>query len=330
MRCSGEKGYSLPEIMIASAVLLLLTVMFYPIIKVSQSGSVKFEAGFMIKKEVQKCLLEISHRLVQSKRVFGRTDDIRFLTNLSGQTPELPNSLLPLIQINATPGAPGYPQASVGNALLFASQVRSQDLDLVDANANAFSARIDIYRFYCYFLTVGETSVSNKPARVLYRWESVDYADFSQINTFTAGPSLRQQMIVQAFAALGLTHAWNPSQIDYAASFFKLKADGTMPGEPGAYEIERLTETPLMTVQKATSGYRYGVAPNTDPATNPKHPVPLYTVPNGDFPSGFEVMVGGISSNRQVFYRLVLAAESTSVTTISVEQAQLTTVRDVW
>lgn len=80
-------------------------------------------------------------------------------------------------------------------------------------------------------------------------------------------------------------------------------------------------------------GYHYGVSPNTGGSYNLLYPVPAFatatTSPNV-FPNGFETMIVGASSTREVFVRLVLAAQGSFKGTVSNQQVVMATVRDLY
>jgi hypothetical protein len=116
---------------------------------------------------------------------------------------------------------------------------------------------------------------------------------------------------------------------------------------PNAYAIERRTGKQLFDILTGISGsrYRYGISPNTDDVLYPdnkekkifvtKYPVPLLAVYDpitsqpANFPSGFEVAVGGPSSQRQVYIRVVVVAQGNFRGIASDEHVLLVTARDL-
>jgi hypothetical protein len=349
----GRSGTSLVEIMMVMALMALVAVLFYPVINVSQSGSVNFEANFQMRNAGQVCLQKMSHALVQCKRLFGNNaGDLTFLNpdasgkplnlDLGGLPPPIVESRLPVKEADQSPATAA--KASVGNSLFLASLNRSQDLNPIAITGSPSEVTVDIYRFYYYYVgAVGGHDIGGKSKRTLWRWESVDYADYGQLIAIT--DLAKSTNTVAILMALGVNYAWDHSQLASSQSFYKfnpniLTMDGidvtfavAAPPEP-AHALKKKSGESMISVLTAItgSGYAYGVSPNSSAQWITKHKVPQFTdpSPSGEFPSGFEALVTGYPSNRQVLIRLVLAAKVGSHNLQSYEQVQITAVRDIW
>ncbi len=335
--------------MMAVAVLTLITVGFYPVLRLASSGSIAFQADGQLKAGSQLALLKISSNLTQSKRIFqNNANDLAFLRNGAaykidlGGVPgaDLVGSTLPVIESEKYPTT--VPPASAGNCLFFASLSSSPEMEVMDGTLPtpvALTLRVDAYRFHFYYVGEGQMGkIGNQINRMLYEWESADYVDWAQISAIQ--DATIKTNVLKALAGLGRVYAWDPSQTNANAAFYKYDDQGVVTAQ-GSHTILRNSGGPMVKVVGSAKGpgYAYGVSPNTTLTQGgandyfTKHPVPKFASRNAlapQFPSGFEALVSGYPAARQVFLRLVLAADTGYKHDIACEQSQLSSVRDVW
>lgn len=333
--CSAKRarrGFTLTEVMIASAVLSILVLAVMPVIRLSQQGFSSMEARNALKSEGQAAMNRIGHKLVECKRLFENTTaDNLFLARAQLSVPALANSRLPGLEETGaiSPSSGTFVASSVGNRLFFASVVPPADLTVLDGGGNTETVRIDLYVFNAYHLAGDAAkSVAGQSRRVLREWHSGSYADYNQLSGIP-DPTKRANAARSLVNDRGIAFAWDPSTVDVNAAFYAINGgSGALTLQP-AHAIAGNSSAEMMRINTGLTlgGFRWGISPNIASTPNP---VPQFGTAGGNFPSGFEVVVVGPNSARQVFMRMVMAAEGTFPGTITSEQVLLTTARDLW
>jgi hypothetical protein len=298
-----------------------------------------------IKTAGQTALNTIATNLTACKRVFQNTaGDLTFLGIVqygTGAAAPLAGSQLPQINDGASMSvsSPAFVPSAVGNSLFLASNDKpfTDPAPILDGSGNPYTLRIDIYHFDYYYLSQGTgKGVGGKNQIMLSEWHSVDFADYSEIVTWT-DPTL-QANLVKDLKAAGYNYAWNTTQSSTTAAFYQLNADGSIP-VLGAPTLPQSSAGSMLQIVTGAlgSGYHYGVAPNTSATFKIPYPVPVFCVSSpappctqtATFPSGFEIVIVGSSSARQVLMRLVVAAEGVFKGAIANQQMIVAIARDV-
>lgn len=331
----AQRGFTLTEVMIASVILGILVLAVMPVIRLSQQGFSAMETRNSLKSEGQSAMNKIGQRLVECKRMFENTaDDNAFLAKAILPIAAMPGSALPSMEELGTisPSTTSFVSASVGNRLFFASVLAPADVTVVDGGGVNRNVRVDLYMFNIYYLALDATatkSIGGRTRRVLKEWHSAPYADYSQISSIT--DVTKRANTAKAMAARGVGAAWNPSVSVATAAFYSINAGSGAMTLNAAHTIAAASTADMIKIISGLSlgGFRHGVAPNTA-GLSVANPVPQFGAASGNFPSGFEVVIVGPNSARQVFLRLVLAAEGTFPGVITSEQVLLTTARDLY
>jgi prepilin-type N-terminal cleavage/methylation domain-containing protein len=333
-----SRGVTLVELMVAIAIMgIISTGIATMFTNIQRNYSVE-DARLGINTANQTAINKISVNLTSTKRLFQNTaGDNAFLAlaNLASPTPAaMTGSVLPVINDGAslTPSSGTFVTSAVGNSLFFAS------LDLpfttvptiLDATASTHTVRVDSYHFNYYYLTQNTSpSVGGSPQIMLWEWHSTSVADYSQI---TSGwDSTLQSNLVKSLVTAGYKYAWDPSQNTAASAFYSLNASGAVTALGTAPTLTQSSAAAMIKPITGTLGvgYRYGVAPNTSAAFNIPYTVPQFGTASGLFPSGFEIVVVGSSSAREVLLRLVLTAQGAFKGYIANQKITVATARDV-
>lgn len=293
-----------------------------------------FEVTNQLKTNAQKAVNSINHYLAISKRIFeNNTNDLAYAARLTLSITPMPGTRLPVINETGSlsPDSPDFSQSSVGNCLFFASSGSPLVIqNVLDGTGTPHTMRIDYYTFNFYYLTA-DTSVNmaNKNKRfTLISWHSKGYADWGQLNSISDA-TLKINTLIAIYNS-GIIYAWNTSQVNSNAAFYEIGPGGSLT-QQAAHTIPVASAKELIKITTGIMGwtFKYGVAFNTDGTFVIKDTVPRFASVNGNFPGGFETLVTGPNSSRQVFVRLVLMAQSAAGLK-SYEQTCLAAVRDLW
>jgi type II secretory pathway pseudopilin PulG len=337
---SRKEGVTLVELIITITVMTLILASVMPLFFTTQRGFTTLEVNSVLPAATQEALNHIQHRLAESKRIFGN-DAVgkSFLALVSPSPAAAPGSLLPVIASTAslTPASPAFSAGNVGNSLFFASV--AAPLELKDINTTAgptVSVRMDTFLFNYYYLSRDSSDhLGGKPRLELWEWHSVPYADYLQLGGITDGTK-RTDAASELFKN-GVEFAWDSSTSDKAAAFYSLNNAGDITSVPAhTLVVSSGRDAPRKMISlirgAASGGFKYSVSANTGGPFTHKYQVPRYAAPDAatGFPGGFEVMTVGANSARQVFLRLVVAAQGNFKGYMSFENVVLVTARDLW
>ena len=346
-------GLTLIEIIITLAIFSIIVIAVTMVMTSTSKGFTSFEATNQLKKTNQETLNRIFIRLTECKRIFPYISTEpspnfnSYLSRISatGTPPGCPvmlsGSKLPIIEesLSMAEGTTNFINASVGNRLFFANSDASKILENVkDFTGTSHTLRIDLYRFYYYYLTSENLkSILIKPSYLLIEWQSIYYADFNQINNIT--DSVLKKNTIEALYTNGINYAWNTSILETSINnaFYNLNSDGNIPLNSN-HQIIKNQDKILTHMFTGTmgGGFRYGISCNTVDAANNviwsgiSKKIPQYAIASGNFPGGFEVIVVGSTSGRKVLIRSVLVAEGTMPGLIADDQVVLCSTRDLW
>ena len=334
----ASRGVTLLELMIAVTILGIISVGISTFLTNVQRNYSVEDARIGIKTGTQTAINKIALNLTAAKRLFQNTaGDNAFLAlaQLTAPAPAaLAGSKLPQINDGASmsPSVGSFVASAVGNSLFFASL----DLPFVtlapiaDSAAAMHTIRVDSYHFNYYYLSQSMAqSVGGAGQIMLWEWHSVSVADYSQIMAWPDA-TLRSNLVKALFAA-GYNYAWDCTQDTVNTAFYALNSAGAVTAMGAAPALTQKTAAPMIKLLTGTLGanYRYGVAPNTGTSFKIPYAVPQFGTAGGNFPSGFEIVVVGSSSARQVLMRLVLTAEGTFKGNIANQQVVVASARDI-
>jgi len=244
-----------------------------------------------------------------------------------------------------SPNAAGFVNTAVGNALFFGAFDFPQTIfktsgppeistapmtvtgpNVVDSSGTRQTAVIDIYRFYFYYLTTQYTKqLYDATDYSLIEWQSVQYPDYTEISNYNQDPVLEGNILAGIKANnSAMTVAWDPTQTDPSQAFvgfqtaaFNTASTGVTALESSSYKIVMDVATNLTKTRSGilTTGFRYGISPNTNNWNSCPVQIPLFaavTTAGVAFPNGFEVAATSNPSGRQVMIRSVWVAEGAS------------------
>lgn len=328
-----KAAFTLVEMLISMTIMTIIIVMISPMMDLSFTGIVTYEVHNSLKQANQTAINYLGHELTESYRLFQRgaaADAYLARLDLADQPPPLAgaDSRLPVIQasVAAMPGVPG----AVGNCLLFATR-------RAPVSVAGGAVTLDTYRFNFYYIgQVSALPLGNRPHRNLYEWHSIDFVDYNMLSGI-ADPLIRTDALIELFN-LGYRFAWDPIQ-DADEAFYNIDVIAGVPVFP-LPEVDDATHRILKAsggeaikihTKGVISNFRHGIAHNTNNTDFIlKHPVPLYATANGDFPSGFEAIIVGMSSKRLINIRMVAVAQGAFKGYKSNQQVLQATAKDSW
>lgn len=341
MPSSRPRGFTLTEVIVSAAILGVLALIIPALFHINQVTLTNNDARALLKQQAQQTLQRISGNLREARRIYCR-QVIEF--NSGGNPPTIADHFSSTITLRGYPPLTGtrlplekkVSSDSAGNALFFAKQLPSQDV--WDGGR---TIRIDVYRFYYYYVSEDPNSspIATKPAKQLYEWKSIPYADANQISQIPAAS--RTQAIVNLVNTNGIDHAYDISLVKFTDAFYTLTAGGQMNliTDPKIVEAE-FTPLTRSSGGRVFSNFRLGICPNTKtlpfatPLRVPQASAFGWTDPS---PSGFEVELqqftggSGQRGNSLIQIRIVLAVTGPIEKPIlQYEDSVYVNVRDIW
>jgi hypothetical protein len=309
-------------------------------------GFTGYEAAQQIRLINQRSLYSMAHNLNNCKRIFsndpvgnsilGRVKP--YIINLQVQAngliyPGATFSRLPAI-VESALYTNALSSTAVGNCLFFAAYDRDFVSSAVVTSNGIVPMRISTYRFYLYYLTPENPSgIRGVSTYRLILWRSLRFADYTQLKTlgWTAGMSALNQLCDD-----GVEGAWDSEETDVDHMFYELRRTGGGYVLHSDYSIQCADDLPCPVVLTKTltgvtgGGFRYGISPNSNSWAQAPKTVPSYTQPNGQFPGGFEVLIAGPQTSRQIRIRSVLVAQGNMPNIIGDELSTTVNSPDVW
>ncbi|HRY29210.1 MAG TPA: prepilin-type N-terminal cleavage/methylation domain-containing protein [Elusimicrobiota bacterium] len=332
-----RRGFTFVEVLITATLIAILVMAVIPLFNVTQQGYTSLEVNTVLSSGGQGALNKIQHRIVENKRLFGNTTaDAAFLSRvqLGGAPAALTGSHMPLIVSTASisPSTSTFSAGNVGNCLFFASLGPVKDLDSITTSAGTTcTVRVDIYNFHYYYVAIDTAApqvIAGKTKRALWEWHSVDFADYQQLNNIA--DATKKLNVVKALNTANVLYAWDTSQTAVTSAFYTLSSAGAI-AAASSQNIPKSSAKNMIVLLRGTTtgGFRYGISPNTD-GLSTSDVVPRFATASGEYPGGFEVMIVGANSARQIFIRLVQMAQGSFKGYITREQIVLSTTRDLW
>jgi hypothetical protein len=320
-----QGGYTLAEITVVLAITSVMMIMAYSAIEQATVTTMFVEQHNDLPVFAQGAVNRIQNDVFQAKQIFDATTGPPYIAAMSlTSAPVFGGSLLPIINTSST-GAALVPdtaaQRYTGNELLIVREMPPMDIDL----GGGLRTSVSIYRFELFYLTRKTTRnfLGSGGFLDLVAATSNPYADYTDV-TDAQFTTAQKQTICTALRSGNVTDpvasrrqdpvllAWDPSGT-VSTSVHTVNSDGTF----GAAQASPTIAMTVKSMMPGLSGGRisgkmnYTVAfptTNTLVAQMSRDPVPLYAIANGNFPSGFEVLVIGPSGNRQVLVRLTIYA----------------------
>jgi prepilin-type N-terminal cleavage/methylation domain-containing protein len=329
----SDGGYTLVELMITVAIVGIMTASIIPLFKLAQYGLSSGESRSSLKTVGENSVNRIVHQLEQCKRIFeNNASDNAFKSRaqLTGLPSALTGSALPIIEENGgiSPSTTTFVAGGVGNSLFFAAIDQPVTVSVADSALVTQTLRLDVYHFVYYYLGTDSGYIQTTRKINLWEWQSVKYVDYNQIVGIV--DATEKTHALTALSAAGYPYSWNPSTTTVTAAFFTI-AGGALTAAPN-HDIPEASGKQLISIVTGIlgSGYAYSISPNTSASFQTSATVPLFATASGLFPSGFEVVVVGPNSARQVFVRLVLVAAGGFKNINSQATTALVSARDLW
>lgn len=299
----SSRGFTLVELMLSVLILALVVLAATTFIINSLKTNQHLEAQSDSATYANATLSQIRWKLTSSRKLLDRSaggEAYLEMIDLGAAPPVIEGSRLPLVVPDAP--LPASPNA-VGNSLLLAEI-------LEPFTEPETGRRVDRYRFVYYYLSPRAVTQLGpfKEVLDLIRWESVVYADFTQLDSLDEETAAK---VATALRAARIEYVWDVDAPPEAA-FSALSYTGLVkPPEP-THTIHWSRHTHAVDgigVGQASTGLRVlSVARNSGPDFSIATPVPFYGQGEEGFPGGFEVVVGGPTRGRKVVLRLVLAS----------------------
>lgn len=337
------RGVTMLEVTLAATITSMVLVSANQALRLAQHGMASQQAHTALTSTSQKALNEMASQLAQSARIFRRTDaDLGYLLKCEqgpaasylapvGDSSGNGNTRLPLIEENGSlsPTSANFVPASVANSLFFAGYDAALDAIVKDVGGADHSIRLDTYHFTLYYLSEDPSAtLGGQPRLNLWEWKSECYVDWQQLENLKLIDGTAYANAATELGNRGIAHAWKRSETDVDQAFY-------ICGQTTAefnFTIAHHSSRNLVSILSAVAlgGFRAGVSPNTSGSFSTAQPVPQFATGADKFPSGLEVIAVGPSSGRQIFLRLVMAAQGTFKDPIAHEATVLVNVRDVW
>lgn len=308
----SERGVSIVEMVVAMALLTVISLIFYSSYVGSLRAGQFLESHGDLEQFGQHVVNQLKAEIIQSRYMFQ--DDANGRAYMSAI--QLPSGVaaesgtrLPLTDVNGTirPDAAG--ETRVGNSLMLARQLSPVEVSVDlngDGTADATRYLADRYQLELVFLdrVTGRPFANLDYYLDLVMGTSEVFADHFQLSGLDATAS---RQVAAALYAQGVRRAWDPARaVDQA--IFTIAADGTLAGPVADPRIPLTTESlvPAFAGGRISGAMSYSVGATTSPPLATPEPVALFGQTSGSFPGGFEVLAVGSAGARKIMVRLVL------------------------
>ncbi len=338
-----SRGYSLTELMIAVTILSIVMIVMVRVMRQLTQSTTSHRARATILLDSERIARHISEQIVQSKRIFdgttvngGSQPGFLYLSRCSRSRDAMPpvgigngngNSRLPIWGAALSPSVVsdpanniiGFDRTKVGNMLFMA--VSETPIDV-----NGGAKKLDVYRFFIYFVAYESLTIDKQKRRDLYEWQSCAFVDWDQFSALTPPEQIVARAAIQT---RGLPYGWRIGEDNPNNAFFLVSSNAPLPGL-NIPEV-KVTNLSKALIASAPGSFHTSISPNT--LDNAPIKVPLYGLKNPvnpDFPSGFEVVFAGSPGARQILIHLVVAAEGAFPGVMRHETTVVNTARDIY
>ncbi len=295
---------TLIELMVVTAILAFVVYAIFQLLSTMISLSSHSEAWSNILQWSQQGVNRVSEEAASLRRIYPN-DALGngYLAVLPAPSvfPRLGNVRLPTVAPTGNFRADTLGNEQTGNCFLLCRERPPFDAVL----AGGATRRIDVYTLVIYYLSPVNRAMGPWPrSLILARWESVEFADWTQVTSLAA---IEQPEVMQLLSnQRAITHLWRFDQAP-ATAFFPFDAIGNLgPVDPLYAPVEARNTN---VIQNLGFGFA-GVAWNRNANVWISEPTPLFGLfnPAGDgFPHGFEVQVTGPTGARTILFRLVIS-----------------------
>ena len=357
------------ELMLVTAMIGIITPAITFLFMKASQGMAADEMHTQLKKLNEQSMLRLHERLLSNKHMMQNTtfgnNFVGYIQLAAGTPPLLAGSRLartqPSTVTSFSPITGAAIPASFGNSLFFAAYDNSQTfmgsngpitstapLNLISiagfpiafsgANGPA-TVTLDVYRFFYYYLTpTNAKGLRDIPSYRLVEWQSKQYVDWQEINSFYISDNTLGQDIINwvttaaNFPGGPILTAYDSTVDDPTQAFITL-TNGSYSGTPiGSPTITQASWSYITSVSSGilSSGFNYGVSSNSATWTSAPAAVPQFTTASGNFPGGFEVGMIGNAAGLEVLTRSLLVAQGAAPRIVWNDQVMTHNTRDVW
>ena len=326
-RRHGTHGYSLVEVVMVMAVLGGLSALTSQALTSVRDSTDTLASYRRAQRGGERLAYQIHGLASTARKLYVRGiagNDYLTAIDLS-RRPPAPNSRLPLTEEYEPLGrdSAGVPQT--GNVMLLATET-----DPVTCLADPATAKIlylDLYRMLCVYPSETRAKVVVRRAENgldLVIWASAAYPSYVQVSSI-ANAAERTRVVRALYSTHGCRYLWNPD-LPSDQAFFAIDATGSIAGLPETgHEMPedaavspggRLIQTKLQLAR-------------TDPAVWQRRAVLTVENPEEWVPNGFELKVVGTSSQRKVWMRLTVEAQSVTPRDTAHDTTLIASLRDL-
>jgi prepilin-type N-terminal cleavage/methylation domain-containing protein len=303
-----ERGVTLIELLVTVAILSVITLLFYTLVTGAMNANVQLEAHSVLSSYGQRAINMMKSEIAQAKRIFVNDtfgNGVVSQLAIPSSYPQASDCRLPTTEAGKDAFS-SVPTGSIGNSFLFL-----QDFPPFEDNNNYY---IDLYRFAYYYLTeknAGGLQIANLPNYLdLVRFRSVYYASYEQIMSIpNESPDKDREAALSALAAAGINYAIDNTAVSINDFFYK-NTGNSLTKETG-HNIPSSEVLPLirqLSGAKVSARIRYAIAYNSGASFPILTPVPKYATET-DRPFGFETLIVGPTSAREVLLRMVFVVD---------------------
>jgi prepilin-type N-terminal cleavage/methylation domain-containing protein len=309
-RRRSEQGLTLIEVVLVLTILGGMSVLTAQSLGAVRDSSNTLATYRRAQRGGDRLAYQVHDLVSTSRKIFVRGitgNDYLSALDLDRQPPA-PGSRLPLPEEYEPlgPDSEGVPQT--GNILLLASE--GDPLTCLADPATSKLLYMDVYRVVCIYPS--ETgprvmTVRREAGRDLVVWQSAPYPSYTQVMNI-ASATERTRVVRALYTVHGCRYLWNPDAA-WGSAFYRIDAAGTVSGTADASHLvpEDTTASPggrLLYTKLQLARTVAGDAVRQSQLTQED--------PEDWTPDGFEVKVVGTSSQRKVWFRLVVEGQSVS------------------
>ncbi len=307
-RRHGPRGYTFLEVAMVIAVLGGLSALTSQALTSVRDSTDTLASYRRAQRGGERLAYQIHGLASTARKLYVRgTTGNGYLTSLDLTIrPPAPNARLPLTEEYEPLGrdVSGVPQT--GNVMLLATET-----DPVTCVADPVASKIlyvDLYRMLCIYPSETRAKVVVRRAENgldLVVWASAAYPSHAQVAAISSLAE-RTRVVRALYSTHGCRYLWNPD-VPPDQAFFAIDAAGTIAGTPeSSHEMpedlsvspgSRLIQTKLQLAR-------------TDPTIHQRRAVLTVDAAEDWVPNGFELKVVGSSSQRKVWMRLTVEAQS--------------------